>query len=152
MKRGPGLFMVKYYSLSLSPEKIIKEWQRDHSGIKYDPSCFKIEKDAFDRYFRGEKTNFSQIKLDMSAGTPFQKEVWMLTREIPYGITQSYKSIAEAMGHKGYQSIGGALHENPWLIIVPCHRVVRTDGGLGGFGAGLKVKQKLLDLEMKFKD
>lgn len=147
VKRPKGLFMVKYYPIFSSGGDIMPVSRRELLGITYNPEDFKEEKSLFDRYFQGNKTDFSQLKLDMSAASPFQKKVWAITRKIPYGSTRSYKAVAETMGHKGYRSIGRALHDNPWLIIIPCHRVIRTDGKLGGFGAGLNVKQYLLDLE-----
>ncbi len=147
VKRPKGLFMVKYYPVSSSGEDIMSASRRELLVVTYNPEKFKEEKKLLDNYFRGNKTDFSQLKLDMSTASPFQKKVWAITRKIPYSSTRSYKAVAETMGHKGYRSIGRALHDNPWLIIIPCHRVIRTDGKLGGFGAGLNVKQYLLDLE-----
>lgn len=149
VKRPKGLFFVKYYPLSSEGEDIMPASRRELLGVTYNPEDFKEEINLLDLYFQGNKTDFSQLKLDMSTASPFQKKVWSITRKIPYGSTRSYKAVAETMGHKGYRSIGRALHDNPWLIIIPCHRVIRTDGKLGGFGAGLNVKQYLLDLEKK---
>lgn len=98
------------------------------------------------RYFDGTLTSFSfPIESD---GTAFQKKVWKILTEIPYGETVSYGDIAEKIGGKRYsRAVGGAVNKNPVLIAVPCHRVIGTDGSLTGFACGLSVKKYLLDLE-----
>ena len=81
-------------------------------------------------------------------GTEFQKRVWEELRKIPYGETRSYGEIAEAVGSKRFsRAVGGANHRNPILILIPCHRVVASDGSLGGFAAGARLKARLLKLE-----
>ena len=81
-------------------------------------------------------------------GTEFQKRVWEELRKIPYGETRSYGEIAEAVGPKRFsRAVGGANHRNPILILIPCHRVVASDGSLGGFAAGARLKARLLKLE-----
>jgi len=82
------------------------------------------------------------------AGTPFQKKVWQALCAIPYGETRSYKQIAEEIGNpKACRAVGMANHRNPIMIMIPCHRVIAADGGLGGYGSGLPLKEKLLQLE-----
>ncbi len=99
-------------------------------------------------YFAGERRAFD-LPLD-AEGTEFQKKVWAALLEIPYGETRSYKDIAEAVGSpKGFRAVGGANHNNPISIIIPCHRVITSDGGLGGYGGGLDKKTLLLELERK---
>ena len=81
-------------------------------------------------------------------GTPFQLKVWQALRAIPYGELVSYKTIAEAVGNpKAVRAVGGANGKNPIPIIVPCHRVIGSDGSLTGFGGGLETKKRLIDLE-----
>ena len=81
-------------------------------------------------------------------GTSFEKKVWSALKKIPYGKTRSYKDIAKSIGHsKAFRAVGNANGSNFIPLIIPCHRVIESDGGLGGFGHGLKVKKKLLDLE-----
>ena len=83
-------------------------------------------------------------------GTDFQLSVWNALLTIPYGETRSYRDIAEQIGNaKACRAVGMANHWNPIVIIVPCHRVIGTDGSLTGFGGGLPLKQHLLDLERK---
>lgn len=94
-------------------------------------------------YFRGDRKVFS-VKLDLR-GTPFQMRVWAHLVRVGFGRTTTYKAIAEAVGRPGAtRAVGGANHSNPVSIIVPCHRVVGTDGRLTGYGGGLWRKDWLL--------
>lgn len=108
---------------------------------------FIKEKKLLDRYFSGKKEDFRELELFFLSGTSYQKRVWTAARKIPYGRTVSYKTLAQKLSHKGYRSVGQALGKNPVAIIVPCHRVVGSDGGLTGFGGGLEIKEYLIDLE-----
>lgn len=97
-------------------------------------------------YLKGELREFS-LKIDLQ-GTEFQKKVWSELLNIPYGKTRTYKDIACAIGvPNGYRAVGGALNRNPIPIIVPCHRVIGSNGQLVGFGGGIDLKRKLLALE-----
>jgi methylated-DNA-[protein]-cysteine S-methyltransferase len=81
-------------------------------------------------------------------GTPFQKAVWAELARIPYGKRRTYGELAAALGRpRGARAVGAACGANPVPVLVPCHRVVGADGSMGGFGAGLAVKAKLLDIE-----
>lgn len=81
-------------------------------------------------------------------GTEFQRRVWRAAARIPHGKTVSYSELAARVGAPGAaRAVGSALGANPVPIIIPCHRVIRADGTLGGFGAGLRLKKALLDLE-----
>ena len=96
-----------------------------------------------DEYFRGKRTVFS-IKLDLR-GTAFQKQVWDQLLRVKFGRTTTYKALAEAVGRPAAtRAVGGANHRNPVSIIVPCHRVVGSDGSLTGYGGGLWRKEWLL--------
>nr|WP_319488855.1 methylated-DNA--[protein]-cysteine S-methyltransferase [uncultured Caproiciproducens sp.] len=82
------------------------------------------------------------------AGTEFQRKVWESLCDIPYGETRSYKEIAESAGSpKGYRAVGMANNRNPIPILIPCHRVIGADGSLVGYGGGLDIKVRLLNLE-----
>lgn len=86
--------------------------------------------------------------LDLSRGTPFQRQVWRAILRIPYGRVRSYRWVADRVGGSQYaRAVGNALGANPVPIIVPCHRIVTSEGALGGFTGGLPVKRKLLALE-----
>ena len=81
-------------------------------------------------------------------GTPFMRRVWDELCRIPYGETRSYKDIAAAIGRPGaMRAVGMANNRNPIALIIPCHRVIGADGSLVGFGGGLDLKRRLLDLE-----
>jgi methylated-DNA-[protein]-cysteine S-methyltransferase len=96
-----------------------------------------------DEYFRGRRRTFS-VKLDLG-GTAFQNKVWRALRAVRFGKTASYKDIAKAVGNPAAtRAVGGANHSNPVSIIVPCHRVVGSDGRLTGYGGGLWRKEWLL--------
>ncbi|MBO5177040.1 MAG: methylated-DNA--[protein]-cysteine S-methyltransferase [Lachnospiraceae bacterium] len=98
-------------------------------------------------YFAGERTGFT-LPIKYPFGTPFQHSVWNALRDIPYGETRSYEDIAVAIGNpKAVRAIGQANTRNPILLLVPCHRVINKNGTIGGFGCGVEVKQKLLELE-----
>ena len=98
-------------------------------------------------YFKGNRKSFD-CKLDLSFGTPFQQKVWKTLLKIPYGETQSYQWVAQHIGKPlASRAVGQANGRNPIPIIVPCHRVVSADGGLGGFSSGIHNKKKLLKLE-----
>lgn len=99
-----------------------------------------------DEYFQGKRKTFD-IPL-RTHGTPFQEKVWAALRAIPYGEVRSYKEVAEAIGHpRAYRAVGMANNANSIFIIVPCHRVIGSDGSLTGYGGGLPMKKALLSLE-----
>jgi len=98
-------------------------------------------------YFGGHRATFPD-KLDLFQATPFQREVWEITRLIPYGETRSYTWVAKHLGKAGaMRAVGQALARNPLPIIIPCHRVVANDGKLGGYSEGVEMKRYLLWLE-----
>lgn len=97
-------------------------------------------------YFDGKRTQFD-LRLDV-AGTPFQMAVWSELRKIPYGSTCSYIDIARSLGKPGAaRAVGMANHENPIAVVIPCHRVVGSDGSLTGYAGGIHIKQQLLGIE-----
>lgn len=113
----------------------------------FSPESFADLVERFKVYFTGGKVNFPD-ELDLSGATPFQHRVWESTRLIPYGETRSYLWVARQIGKPGaVRAVGQALGKNPLAIIVPCHRVIASDGGLGGFGGGVEMKKYLLRLE-----
>ncbi len=100
-------------------------------------------------YFAGKRKEFD-LPLTMS-GTEFQLDDWNALCTIPYGYTYSYGDIAEQLGHpKAYRAVGSANHANPIAIIVPCHRVVGSDGKIRGYGGGQEKQAYLLALERKY--
>lgn len=116
------------------------------------PSGLSKAVNLLTRYFNGMHVNFN-LDLDLSAGTKFQIDAWRKARQIPYGTVQSYGWIAREIGKpKAARAVGQAMGANPLSIIVPCHRVVRSDGELGGFARGLTCKRQLLALERNTRD
>ena len=118
--------------------------------IKTEPEYRPSKLDNLDawlrKYFQGEKIPFSE-KLDLR-GTIFQKKVWENLFKIPYGKLVSYGKLAENIGNpKAARAVGNAVGENPVSIVIPCHRVVRGNGSIGGFGGGLPIKRILLFVE-----
>jgi methylated-DNA-[protein]-cysteine S-methyltransferase len=100
------------------------------------------------KYLKGELKRFNG-KLDLR-GTSFQKKVWSALARIPYGETRSYQEVARAIGRpKAFRAVGNANGRNAIPIILPCHRVIESGGGLGGFGHGIQIKRRLLDFESR---
>ena len=112
------------------------------------PQTVTFLKDSFkkelDAYFNGHLNKFKQ-KIKFITGTDFEHKVWLILKEIPYGETRSYKWIAEKIGSpKAVRAVGQALKKNPLPIILPCHRVIASDGSIGGFSCGVGIKRWLL--------
>ena len=126
----------------------IKELKADFHGtvIQRNDRYFSQIISDLENYFRGSATNFT-AKIDLQ-GTTFQKKVWRALLKIPYGKTVSYKEIAEMIGQPGAsRAIGTACGKNPIPIIIPCHRIISSDGSLGGYSGGLDIKKTLLGIE-----
>jgi len=112
-----------------------------------DPHFFADLVERLRAYFGGHRTLFPD-ELDLSQATAFQREVWEITRLIPYGKTRSYTWVAEQTGKpRAVRAVGQALARNPLPIIVPCHRVVAKDDRPGGYSGGVVMKKRLLYLE-----
>ena len=121
------------------PAAIASEWTRH-------PAFFRETKAQLRAYFNGELKAFHLPMAPM--GTPFQQRVWQALRTIPYGTVTSYRWVAEQVGNpKAVRAVGGANGKNPLPVVIPCHRVIGSNGTLTGFGGGLEIKQKLIDLE-----
>ena len=107
---------------------------------------FKDVTSQLQAYFKGKLRKFD-LPLDPQ-GTDFQRDAWQALLDIPYGETRSYSDVARAIGRpKAVRAVGAANGQNPIAIVIPCHRVVGSNGDLTGFGGGLDVKQQLLTLE-----
>ena len=114
-------------------------------------TCMQQAKNWLDIYFSGQKPDF--IPPLSLCGSDFQKQVWQLLLDIPYGTLTTYGEIAKKITQIRHlksmsaQAVGGAVGANPIAIIIPCHRVIGKNNNLVGFGGGLKFKSKLLELE-----
>lgn len=125
------------------------EWQPflPTATATLDANANQAAGQALAAYLSGQKVDFS-LPLDLSHGTPFQQQVWQGLRQIPYGETRTYTALAAQLNRPtATRAIASAVGRNPILIVVPCHRIVRKDGQLGGYRGGLTMKQQLLSLE-----
>lgn len=114
-------------------------------NISETPFIKEVHKEL-EEYFKGTRKTF-QLPLALK-GTPFQKKVWQTLMTIPYGETMTYKQVAEAIGNpKACRAVGMANNRNQIPIIIPCHRVIGTNGKLVGYAGGLHIKEKLLEME-----
>ena len=114
------------------------------------PLCLKVCVDQLKEYFNGKRTKFS-ILLNPK-GTPFQKSVWKELTTIPFGKTTSYLSQSNSLGKpKAIRAVASANGKNPICIVIPCHRVIGSDGSLTGYAAGIWRKKWLLDHENPLK-
>jgi len=115
-----------------------------------DDGAFEKAVEQLDAYFAGDLTDFDvPLRLE---GTAFQKRVWEVLREIPYGETRSYGWVAERIGQPtAFRAVGLANGRNPVAVIVPCHRVIGASGSLVGYGGGLDRKVALLELEKEYR-
>jgi methylated-DNA-[protein]-cysteine S-methyltransferase len=111
------------------------------------PDAFADTVAQLEEYFNGDRADFD-VALDLGNGTPFQQHVWEQLRQIPYGATISYTSLAQAIGRPDrVRAVAAAVGRTPVPIIVPCHRAVAAGGALTGYRGGLQRKRALLDLE-----
>jgi len=116
----------------------------DHSSGQ--DAFIQQAKTQLSEYFNGQRRQFD-LPLDID-GTPFRKKVWRALQTIPYGECWSYAELAQRIGQpKAMRAVGSANGNNPLCIVIPCHRVIAKDGGLGGYTGGLERKQWLLELE-----
>ncbi len=122
------------------------QWGFPGLGQRIQTPVSEVAFTQLNEYLSGQRREFS-LPLLLS-GTPFMQKVYGALMEIPYGRTESYENIAIRAGRpRASRAVGSANHRNPLPIVVPCHRVVRKDGGLGGFAPGLIYKERLLALE-----
>lgn len=98
-------------------------------------------------YFQGVDRGFSQ-EIKFLKGTDFEKKIWSCIKDIPFGETRTYKWIAEKIGNpSATRAVGQALSRNPILIVLPCHRIIESNGSTGGYSSGVNIKIRLLEME-----
>lgn len=108
-------------------------------------------KKELNEYFKNGRDEFAQ-KIGFTKGTDFDKKVWLTLKEIPYGETRTYKWLAEKIGKpSAFRAVGQALSRNPLPIILPCHRIIESDGTIGGYSSGIDIKRRLLEIEYYIK-
>lgn len=148
--RENGLCNIEFGSMEDVQDKLSK-WLKKHFFDGFELILGGEELlpivQTLDGYFKGTEQLTFHFPIDLH-GTPFQKKVWKELLNIDYGTTKSYKDIAEAIAApKAVRAIGTAIGQNPVPIIIPCHRVINSNGNLGGFTGGIEKKQKLLEIE-----
>ena len=141
---GQGLVMVSYRSVDETVEEAAR---RISPKVLKSPSRLDAARRELDEYFGGRRHDF-EVPLDWRLVGPFQRKVLGATAAIPFGSVSTYRDIAAAAGNpKASRAAGNALGANPMPIVVPCHRVLRSGGGFGGYTGGIDKKRTLLELE-----
>ncbi|MBV8475273.1 MAG: methylated-DNA--[protein]-cysteine S-methyltransferase [Acidobacteria bacterium] len=136
-----GLVLLAFAGGQFPPDKSKSLWVESSNSI----AAYVSE---LEEYFAGQRRVFT-LPLDLR-GTEFQLKCWHALEGIPYGETRTYAQIAGAVGRpQAFRAVGLANNRNPIAIIVPCHRVIASDGTLCGYGGGLEIKRKLLELEAR---
>ena len=141
---------LKRASLKPTPQEAIEDMGMDLDGAEDDPDAFTAVVECLNRYSEGDRAALDEIDLDFSGVTPFFSAAWNACRNIPAGETRSYAWLAaEAGSPLAMRAAGQAMARNRFSLIIPCHRVIASDGGLGGYGGGgLGVKARLLQMEL----
>ena len=140
--------LVKIMFIDTKNNLFLHSLEKEYPDITFieNKSRNQAALDQLNEYFTGIRKNFT-LPLDLR-GTPFQKQVWNALVQVPYGQTCSYGKIASRIGKpKSARAVGMANHNNPIPIVIPCHRIIGADGSLTGYGAGISIKEKLLNLE-----
>jgi O-6-methylguanine DNA methyltransferase len=143
-KNEEGICSIEFSS---DGKKFLKLLAGKNAGeIKLDSSKLKLEIRQIKEYFSGRRKKFS-MKLYID-GTPFQKKVWNAIAKVGYGKTASYDRLAkEIRNPKALRAVGTACGKNPLPIVIPCHRIISKNGSIGGFGGGIGLKRKMLEIE-----
>ena len=132
------------YIVMMESELVGLTFERPHLRAAGAPENLRRELSG---YFGGNLREFSQ-NVSFTGGTEFERQVWLALPEIPYGETRTYKWMAERVGcPRGSRAVGQALRKNPIPIVLPCHRVIESDGKLGGYALGEDIKRRLLHME-----
>ena len=148
---GRGLVALEF-DARLAGQQTIRanprDLRRESEALHFESSPGRMSgyTGQLEEYFAGRRREFT-FPLDLR-GTEFQRACWQALLKIPYGETRTYADIARMVGRpRGFRAVGMANNRNPIAIVVPCHRVIASDGTLCGYGGGLDIKRKLLQLE-----
>jgi methylated-DNA-[protein]-cysteine S-methyltransferase len=144
---GPRGVLNIHYGAEPSPLELRRIVRAYGPGVLPDARRVDDVARELDQYFSGKRREFD-VTVDLSPLTPFQRKVLGVTARVPYGELITYATVAHNTGNdKAYRAAAGAIGDNPIPIVVPCHRVVASDGTLGGYAGGLEAKRHLLKLE-----
>ena len=144
-----GLCALRFCHESQRSEDLAElKKQFPRTELKEDPDTLRFLLAQVEKVLEG-RLPAARVPLDL-AGTPFQKRVWQKLLEVPWGQTLSYSDLARQVGKpRAVRAVASACARNPIVFIIPCHRILRKGGGLGGYYWGLQMKQELLDREKK---
>lgn len=131
-----------------TPDEAMQGIAFEASSAELDNGYFAEFEDKLQRLFDGYEVSLEEEDLDLPDAPEFTKAVWKATREIPWGETRSYGDLAAAVGRpRGARAVGQVMASNPVAVLIPCHRVIASDRGLGGYGGHIEMKKRLLKLE-----
>lgn len=122
-------------------------FERPHPAIPKQTKYSAAAKKELSEYFEQGRRDFG-MRTTFIEGTEFEQEVWQCLKEIPYGETRTYKWIADKLGKPhACRAVGNALGKNPLPVVFPCHRIIESDGSIGGYTPGVDIKRRLLEME-----
>ncbi len=141
-------------SMKPTPEEVLEDLEVDIRGCQQDDEAFPQARECLKRYFQGSTDALGEIVLDLGGAPPFFAAAWEACRSIPAGETRSYAWLAAEAGRpNAARAAGQAMAKNPLALVIPCHRVIGSNGDLHGYGAGgLGVKARLLQMEQEGPD
>jgi len=128
--------------------EILREisFKKPGGAIRKSVAPYLIKKE-FKEYFEDGREEFTQ-KTGFTKGSGFDRKVWLALKDVPYGETRTYKWLAEQVGKpSACRAVGQALSRNPIPILFPCHRIIESDGSIGGYSSGIDIKRRLLEIE-----
>lgn len=146
---GAKTTLLATYLPGLSSAKLAKLICADRRDVVQRPRLWPQFEHQVQRFFEGWAVDFD-VSIDLSEATPFRRRVLMACRQVPYGTTATYGELARAAGRaQAGRAVGSAMACNPLPLVIPCHRILRSDGRIGGFSSPLGVdqKQRMLELE-----
>lgn len=139
---------LRRLALRPTPEETATELGPEVTEARQEPAALEGIRRRLEAYFRGEGNSLEDIPLDLEEAPQFFRAAWEACRRIPPGETRSYAWLAAAAGRPGsYRAAGQAMARNRLAMVIPCHRVIGSDGSLHGYGGGLDKKARLLELE-----
>lgn len=122
------------------------EFQKPKQSMRKSNAPYQLKKELKEYFCQGNE-EFTQ-RITFLTGSEFDRKVWLALKNIPYGETRTYKWLAEKIGKPtASRAVGQSLSRNPLPIILPCHRIIESDGSIGGYSAGVDIKRRLLDIE-----
>lgn len=140
-----GMCYIDYLGEVVTGLRLSPAWD-SVSGCERTPFSESVFSQVLE-YFAGERKEFD-VAIDISHKTQFQQQILRELQATPYGEVRTYKQLAEAIGNpKSARAVGSACNRNPIHLIIPCHRIIGTNGALTGYAAGLEIKRQLLELE-----